>query len=167
MLFRRRFVLLFKRTGAYVSGKKTTQKAVTLPPRITMSHIVHLQVTLLVMNPPIMGPKSGAPNIEPTATVILMPRPRACQLSLAAPPTIVAGDAPQAPARKRPIRMTGTLCPRAGIRLNSAPPPLPVSKGILRPNFSESGPQNGGPKQKPYTVLVITFCQPGRREDWQ
>ena len=149
VLFRSLLVLRFKRTGAYVSGKNTAQKAVTLPPRMIITHIVHRQLTLLTMKPPMMGANSGAPNIEPTATVRLIPRPIACQLSVAAPETMVAGAAPKQPAMKRPMRMVGILRPKAGIRLNSAAPPLPVSMGSLRPNFSDSGPQKGGPRQKP------------------
>lgn len=105
--FRNLLVLRFNRTGAYVSGKNIVQKAVTLPPRMIIAHIVHRQVTLLTIKPPMMGAKSGAPKIEPTATVRLMPRPTACQLSVDAPETMVAGAAPKEPAMKRPMRMVG------------------------------------------------------------
>lgn len=153
VLFRNLLVLRFKRYGACVSGKNTVQKAVTLPPRMTITHMVHRQLTLLVIKPPMIGAKGGDPNMEPTATVRLSPRPTACQLSVDAPETMVNGPAPKQPARKRPMRMVGTFWPNAGIRVNIAAPPLPVSIGILRPNFSDSGPQKGGPRPKPCSKI--------------
>ena len=149
VLFRNLLVLCFNNRGAYVSGKKIVQKVVTPPPRMTITHMVQRQLTLLVIKPPMIGAKGGDPNIEPTATVRLIPRPTACQLSVDAPETMVNGAAPKEPARKRPMRMVGIFWPNAGIRVNNAAPPLPISIGIFRPNFSDSGPQKGGPRPKP------------------
>lgn len=126
------------------------QEAVTAAPSKAITYIVQRHETCATMNPPIMGARSGPAKTVPTVTVRLIPRPTGPQLSVDAPETIVAGDAPKQPAMKRPMRIVGRLLPNAGIRVKTAAPPLPINRGHLRPNFSEMGPQKGGPKPNPW-----------------
>jgi hypothetical protein len=66
------------------------------------------------------------------------------------PPNTATGATPQRPEKNLPTRTTAMLEPRAGIRLKSEERVMPSSRGHLRPNFSDNGPNVRKPKMYPY-----------------
>src|ERR1700744_471439 len=69
VILRRWLAFHLSRTGAYVSGWKSTSTAREAPDKIKVIHSVHLQVSELesAINPPMKGPMTGPRN--PTAVI--------------------------------------------------------------------------------------------------
>lgn len=139
------------RTGLYVSGKNTVAKRERPAETIAVIHIVHLQPReLWTIKVPVIGPNMGPINPIETKQSIAIPRLTGeLHRSVNAPPATAMADEPNAPLKNRQTRTVDRFLASAMGIQKSAKRASPISKGYLRPIFSDKGPQTRGPKAKP------------------
>lgn len=102
------------------------------------------------MKVPAIGPNTGPTNPVETKQSIAMPRLTGeLQRSVSAPPVTAIEEEPNVPLKNRPTRIVGKFLASAICMQKREKKVSPISKGYLRPIFSDKGPHISGPNAKP------------------
>src|SRR6187402_1787291 len=123
----------------------------TIPMKIQQTPWTHLQPTVMVINPPTIGPRTGPIKGAVAKMDIARPRWAGKKRSAISPPELVREDAPKVPARNLNTKSDAMELQPAEAPTKATISACVVMKMIRRPYSSDKGAHKAGPTANPST----------------
>jgi hypothetical protein len=126
-----------------------------MPMKMQQMPWTHLQPTVMVTKPPIIGPSIGPIKGAVAKMDEAKPRRESGKRSAITPPAFVRGDAPKVPDRKRKTSRDAMLLQPAVAPTKAVIKKCATINTISLPYNSDSGAHRAGPTANPSTKRAI------------